>query len=178
MEEWKQCIEAYEVSNKGNIRKKLLNGVYININGSIMNTGYKYFQLQRDGKRINYFVHQQVALLFIGERPEGLVIDHIDRNKLNNEPSNLRYITQKENTFNRNGVHQHIPQDTPNRQAVVCKEYNERNKEKIKLWKKEKLECEMCHTFIQRTCMLNHKRKCDGLPNLCKRKSGRKSSTV
>jgi hypothetical protein len=178
MEEWKQCIEAYEVSNKGNIRKKLWNGEYININGSIMNRGYKYFQLQRDGKRINYLVHQEVARLFIGERPEGLVIDNIDRNKLNNEPSNLRYITQKENTFNNDRVHQHIPQDTPNRHSMICKEYRKLNIEKINLRKKEKLECEMCHTFIQRCWMTRHKRMCDGLPNLCKRKSGRKSSTV
>ena len=51
MEEWKFAIENYEVSNFGNIRK---NGK--SIKGSITNRGggYKYFQLQRDGKRKIY----------------------------------------------------------------------------------------------------------------------------
>lgn len=96
MEEvWKTIVENYEVSNFGNCRKddKV-------INCSINNRGYKYFQLQREGKRINYLIHQQVAKLFIGERPHKFDTDHIDRNKLNNNVSNLRYITHKENLHN------------------------------------------------------------------------------
>jgi len=106
MEEWKIAIETYEISNFGNCRKKLKNGNYITINGSLQSTPasktikYRYFQLQRDGKRTNYLFHHLVAYQFIGDRPEGLVIDHIDRNPLNNHISNLRYITQKENTCN------------------------------------------------------------------------------
>ena len=136
-EEWRTCIENYEVSNRGNIRRKLLNGGYSNIKGSTQNRGYKYFQLIRDGKRCNYLVHQEVARLFIGERPEGLVIDHIDRNKLNNTVINLRYITQKENSFNANRVKTHIPQYIPNRLYLLQKEYREQNKEDIAKRKKE-----------------------------------------
>jgi hypothetical protein len=97
MEEWKFAIENYEVSNFGNIRK---NGK--SIKGSITNRGggYKYLQLQRDGKRKNILFHHLVAKLFIGERPQGMVIDHIDRNSLNNNVNNLRYITQLENSHN------------------------------------------------------------------------------
>ena len=100
-EEYKICFENYEISNLGNCRKKLINtGNYIEIKGSIMNRGYKYFQVQRDGKRINKLFHHLVAKCFISERPNNLVIDHIDRNKLNNNVSNLRYITQEENMRN------------------------------------------------------------------------------
>jgi hypothetical protein len=102
MEEWKVCFEDYEISNIGNCRRKKKNGQYLTINGSILNAGggYKYFQVQREGKRINKLFHHLVAEQFIGERPDGLVIDHIDRNPLNNNVSNLRYITQQENTQN------------------------------------------------------------------------------
>lgn len=96
MEEvWKTVVKNYEVSTFGNCRRG--NKV---INCSIYNRGYKYFQLQREGKRINYLIHQQVAKLFIGERINKLVVDHIDRNKLNNNVSNLRYVTQQENCCN------------------------------------------------------------------------------
>ena len=97
-EEFKSCFERYEVSNLGNIRKKLNNGNYKELKGSIQNRGYKYFQTHREGKRTNHLIHHIVAKLFIGERPDKLVIDHIDRNPLNNKVENLRYITQKENT--------------------------------------------------------------------------------
>lgn len=47
-------------------------------------------------------VHQLVAETFL-QNPEGKrYIDHIDRNKLNNDVSNLRYVTQAENNMNSN----------------------------------------------------------------------------
>jgi hypothetical protein len=95
MEEWKYYLDDIEISNFGNCRR---NGKIIT--GSIMNRGYKYIQVKRSGKRINYLFHSMVAHCFIGKRPEGLVCDHIDRNKLNNNVSNLRYITQKQNCRN------------------------------------------------------------------------------
>ncbi len=44
-------------------------------------------------------IHTLVAEAFHGTRPSGLVTDHIDNNKLNNESKNLRYITNRENTI-------------------------------------------------------------------------------
>ncbi len=99
-ENWKCCLEKYEISNLGNCRKKLANGNYKIIKGCIQNRGYRYFQLNRENKRINYLFHHLVAQEFIGDRPENLIIDHIDRNKLNNNVNNLRYITQKDNMKN------------------------------------------------------------------------------
>lgn len=38
-EEYKTCFENYEISNLGNVRRKLKNGEYRNIKGSILNRG-------------------------------------------------------------------------------------------------------------------------------------------
>src|SRR5574344_2678882 len=47
-------------------------------------------------------VHHVVATAFIGECPGSLkqyVVDHIDNNKCNNRPENLRWCTRLENTI-------------------------------------------------------------------------------
>lgn len=45
--------------------------------------------------------HTLVAECWLGDRPEGYVIDHIDRDTTNNHYSNLRYCTVSENMKNR-----------------------------------------------------------------------------
>ena len=52
--------------------------------------------------RLNTYIHKLVAEYFIGERPEGYEIDHIDGNYLNNRADNLRYVTRRENLLNPN----------------------------------------------------------------------------
>lgn len=136
MEEWRNCFDNYEISNVGNVRRTLISGCVKELRCSIMNRGYRYFQTNRQGQRTNHLIHQLVAKVFIGERPDGLVVDHIDRDKLNNNVSNLRYITQKENVFNSHRVYTHIPQDTENRRKLVAHEWAENNKEIIKQKKK------------------------------------------
>jgi len=132
MEEWKCCFENYEISNLGNCRRKLISGDYKIIGGSILNRGYRYFQINRNGKRTNYLFHHLVAEQFIGERPEGLVIDHIDRDKLNNNISNLRYVSQNINMRNTDKYLEHIQETDPKKRAIIrTKEYAEKNREKV-----------------------------------------------
>ena len=120
MEEWKKIFEDYEISNLGNCRR---NGKVIN--GSIQNKGYKYFQVQRDGKRINKLLHHLVAAAFIGKRPDGLVIDHIDQDKLNNNIDNLRYVSQEINMQNHKKYRSDIEtKDKKERHRIIQKEYD------------------------------------------------------
>lgn len=44
-------------------------------------------------------VHRLVAETFLGDRPDGMEINHKDGNKLNNNVSNLEYISHKDNVI-------------------------------------------------------------------------------
>lgn len=122
MEEYKKCFEEYEISNFGNCRRTLKSGEYRDVKGSI-NKGYRYFQNKKGVQRKNYLFHHMVAKCFIGDRPDNLVIDHIDRNPLNNNVENLRYITQKENLRNTDRYRDDIEEtDRSKRNIIMAKE--------------------------------------------------------
>jgi hypothetical protein len=59
--------------------------------------GYSYVTLSRDGVQKNCSVHGLVMIAFIGDRPEGYEINHLDRNKRNNCLMNLEYCTRSQN---------------------------------------------------------------------------------
>ena len=50
-----------------------------------------------DGTRKLKLVHRLVAEAFIGPRPAGMDIDHVDGNRSNNHYTNLEYVTHSEN---------------------------------------------------------------------------------
>jgi hypothetical protein len=65
--------------------------------GCVAQTGYARIA-------INGKWHQSHRLIYMyhkGEITDGLQIDHIDRNKLNNNIENLRLVTHQENQWNR-----------------------------------------------------------------------------
>ena len=66
------------------------------MNGSIGN-GYRTVGLMTDGKQKAITVHSLIMLAFVGPRPEGLVIRHLNDNKIDNRLVNLQYGTQLEN---------------------------------------------------------------------------------
>jgi hypothetical protein len=56
--------------------------------------GYnRYVNTKINGKMVNLHV-------FLKGKKEGFVIDHINRNSLDNRTSNLKHVTQKENVLN------------------------------------------------------------------------------
>jgi len=64
---------------------------------------YNSIQLANDDGKKTFKIHWLVWEAFVGQRPKkgsGLVIDHIDRNPMNNKLSNLRVITHSENQIN------------------------------------------------------------------------------
>lgn len=73
-------------------------GKFVQVKPSINNHGYEY--ICYNGKN-TVLVHRLVYEAFKGEIPKELEIDHIDRNKNNNNPDNLRLVTRFENLLNR-----------------------------------------------------------------------------
>ena len=89
----------YQVSTKGRVRSFLRCP-----EGSLMKPyvdhGYKSVRLYKNRKQRKYYVHQVMAMAFLGHTPNGysLVVDHIDNDKMNNIVSNLQLVTPRVNT--------------------------------------------------------------------------------
>lgn len=79
----------YQVSNLGRIRKIVLQ--------SVLNDGYKCFNLIKDNNKKIMKVHRAVAEAFIPNPKNKPQVNHIDGNKQNNNVSNLEWVTASEN---------------------------------------------------------------------------------
>ena len=99
--------ERYSVSDLGRVRSADMN---VRCRGGKIATrrGRVLTPVQKQGRywavtlanghtRRQYLLHELVLLAFIGPRPEGLQVRHLDDNRDNNTLSNLRYGTPKAN---------------------------------------------------------------------------------
>lgn len=96
-EEWKviEGRKTYEVSNYGNIRKRLLSG-YRNLIPFKDKDGYLRVCLCENQQRIYRNVHRLVAQAFISNPESKPTVNHKDGNKQNNCVDNLEWATVKE----------------------------------------------------------------------------------
>jgi len=90
---WKLRPSAHFTSSVAVSSNKKLAGT--KVIGRACGTGYRQVRLNM----ISYKLHRIAYKLFHGIVPD--LIDHIDRDKCNNHPSNLREVTHSQNQFNR-----------------------------------------------------------------------------
>lgn len=86
--------ESYSGRNYGKLQVKIGD-----VAGSLNKSGH--FEVYFEGRLQQ--VHRIVYMLHNGEIKEGLVIDHINRNRSDNKIINLRAISYKENSRNQKG---------------------------------------------------------------------------
>lgn len=99
-EQWKPIPSwsGYEASSEGRIRNA--DGQVLSQRPLVKPKDYAqvYVNGKASGRKSKMAkVAHLVAEAFIGPRPEGLVINHLDGVKENNRPSNLEYCTVGEN---------------------------------------------------------------------------------
>lgn len=95
--------ENYVVNEYGELFS-LFYGRLKKVKPSINKGGYITYCLNIDGKTVHRTAHHLSYWVNIGhfDSSDGLQIDHIDGNKLNNHYTNLRRVTQKDNLNNIN----------------------------------------------------------------------------
>ena len=95
----------YSVSDRGSVRRdvKSSDGSGITKPGFILRPvidhyGYPVVVLSWRNKKKMFKVHNLVALAFMGERPNGHVVDHLNGVKSDSRLENLEFVTPIENT--------------------------------------------------------------------------------
>lgn len=88
----------YEISNFGKVNS-IRNGERFprKLNTKTHYTSFSCKKLPEHKTQKCFYIHSLVAQVFIGPRPEGHVVRHLDGNRRNNHLSNLAYGTPQEN---------------------------------------------------------------------------------
>jgi len=102
MEIWKDVPGyegSYQVSNYGRVKSIKFAKERI-LKPAFEGNGYLMVCLSQDNKQKTYKVHQLVAIVFLGHKPNGneTVINHIDNNPLNNKLDNLELVSNRYNS--------------------------------------------------------------------------------
>lgn len=93
---WQDIVgTGYSISSHGNV---VSNTTALPIKPSINSCGYLQVILYTPAGRAAKRIHRLVGIAFVSGFSPELVVDHIDSNKLNNDPLNLQWLSAGDNT--------------------------------------------------------------------------------
>ena len=100
IEQWRNVdgYDNYQVSSHGRVRNSK---TYRMLTNCVNSTGRLLVGLSKNKKMVSHKVHRLVAFAFCENPNDHNVVDHIDRNPLNNMFTNLRWVSQCINMRNR-----------------------------------------------------------------------------
>lgn len=107
----------YEVNSNGTVVRNVKSKRHLTISIDHRKGGYAFVHVNIKKKVYRIPVARIVAECWLGTRPEGYQIDHINRNPADNDYRNLRYVTHSEQMKNRVLSQRIIDQATANCQA-------------------------------------------------------------
>lgn len=89
----------YQASNYGRIKSLVCHSHQSPILSPHIRNGYlEVGVIDGKGRRTCVGIHRLVAAAFLGRIPDGMQVNHIDGNKLNNDIGNLEIVTPSENS--------------------------------------------------------------------------------
>ena len=89
----------FEINSDGTILRNVKSKKRVRQYKHSHNSKTKYWSVDLMSGRKS--IHNLVAECWLGPKPEGCQTDHIDKNSLNNDYRNLRYVTKSEQMLNR-----------------------------------------------------------------------------
>ncbi|RZT96639.1 HNH endonuclease [Ancylomarina subtilis] len=98
---------------------------------SINGGGYLKLDLWIDKIRKQEYLHRIVAEIYLGECPEGYLVNHIDFDRTNDNIENLEYVSAEENTIHSIERIVEKRRKITNEQILEFKEYLRENPKKI-----------------------------------------------
>lgn len=96
------CFEPYVISRNGECfyLYSVSDSLYVRPVKPFLSRNYWKVGLSHPTGLTQQLVHRLVAMAWLPDYTDDLIVDHIDRNKTNNDYSNLRMVTYVMNTFN------------------------------------------------------------------------------
>jgi hypothetical protein len=118
-----KTFPKYEIDINGQVRNIKTNKI---IKSRLhKKNGYYQISLLKDKKLITIYIHRLLAETFIPNPNNLPQVDHIDRNRLNNDINNLRWTSLKDNLKNRKYNSKNLTLISVDNKFIV--NYSERN---------------------------------------------------
>lgn len=117
--EKKEIEKYYHVTLFGEVLKKLKSGRLKPVPGTITKDGYNRHTLTVNGNTFKILTHRLVLMFHLPNNdPDKVKVIHLDHDKLNNDVSNLKWVTNKEAMAHQLKKYPDLPQSSRKNKTV------------------------------------------------------------